>query len=182
MKKTILNLGAIMIAFFIGVAINNACAGSIDNMSDSELRSLVSQLQKEVNSLKDRVAELENKIGGNSGRGNSSSTTSGEFEVNGIHFSRGGHHSDPVDYSDYGDCYQIQGDGQKISTISNTKTVYSYDSYGRIISQKTEYPTYTQETSYSYSNKTVKMTMSTQFLDQNSSVRESHTEQVIHLK
>ena len=59
MKRTLLNLGAILVAFIIGLAINNACADSLENMSDTELRKLVAQLQQEVNSLKSRVAELE---------------------------------------------------------------------------------------------------------------------------
>lgn len=45
MKRTVVNLGAILVAFIVGVAINNACADSLDNMSDTELRKLVSQLQ-----------------------------------------------------------------------------------------------------------------------------------------
>lgn len=41
MKKTIVNLGLMLVVFAIGITINNACASSLDNMSDSELRSLV---------------------------------------------------------------------------------------------------------------------------------------------
>ena len=52
MKKTILNFGAIVTAFIIGLAINNACADNLGQASDSELRNLVSKLQQEVNTLK----------------------------------------------------------------------------------------------------------------------------------
>ena len=62
MKRTVLNFGAILVAFIIGIAINNACADSLEKMSDSEVRNLVARLQEEVNSLKSRVAELEGKI------------------------------------------------------------------------------------------------------------------------
>ena len=68
MKRTLLNLGAILAAFLIGLAINNACADSLENMSDTELRKLVAQLQQELNSLKERVAQLE-KSNGNSSSG-----------------------------------------------------------------------------------------------------------------
>ena len=151
-------------------------------MSDSELRSLVSQLQKEVNALKTRVSELEDKVGNNSGRGNNTSSTSGEFEVDGIHFSRNGHYSDPVDYSEYGDVYTIMADGQKIPTINLNETTCIYDSYGRIKSSKSEYPTQTSETNYVYSNKTVKMISTTIYKDPNSSYSESHSELIYHLK
>ena len=87
MKKTILNVGAILAAFLIGLAINNACADSLENMSDSELRNLVSQLQKEVTALKQRVSELEGKVG--SGGSTSPSLTAG-FDVDGLHFSNSG--------------------------------------------------------------------------------------------
>jgi hypothetical protein len=160
MKKTILNLGAILMAFIIGVTINNACASKIDNMSDSELRNLVSQLQKEVNSLKERVAELEDKIGGSSGRNTGSTTVGGGFEVNGVHFDRAGNPDSPYDYIEsYKESYAVINGERQDNYMTRTDTKYNYDSYGRISFTEIVYPTYTtvasSKTLYSYSDKTL---------------------------
>ena len=159
MKKTIVNIGAVLAALCIGLAINSACAdnlgkasaSSTENMSDSELRSLVAQLQQEVNSLKQevtglkqRVAELEGKMGSNTGGG--SAAASG-FDVDGLHFDNAGFVEQPVDYYVQSGYTIINGE----RTDSPAQTFrYTYDSKGRITKQG--------NTSYSYSGKTVTMT------------------------
>jgi hypothetical protein len=158
MKKTILNLGAILLAFVIGVSINNACAGSIDNMNDSELRKLVAELQQEVNNLKDRVAELERKnrnSSSNDSRNNND--IGGEFIVDGMHFGRDGNCTDPIDY--YGgsnsDGYQII-DGVRIALEpSDVRYKFSYDSFGRIASFEYDLGTISAITTYTYSEKKI---------------------------
>ena len=144
MKRTLLNVGAILAAFLIGLAINNACADSLENMSDSELRDLVTQLQKEVNNLKQKVAELEGRFNNSGG---STPSLSYGFDVDGLHFNNAGVVENPIDY------YKTSG-----YTISNgvrtesapTSTQYEYDSKGRLL----RYGTVT----YSYSGKTVTWT------------------------
>ena len=143
MKKTILNLGAILLAFVIGVSINNACADSIDNMNDSELRKLVAELQQEVNDLKDRVAELERKNRNGSGNGSSNNDTGGEFEVNGLHFNRSGQCSNMVDYCETTTYYYNGEIGKSISTCT-------YDSNGRLSMVQGN-----GKQTYSYDNKTM---------------------------
>lgn len=132
MKKTIFNLGAILAAFLIGLAINNACADSLENMSDTELRKLVAQLQQEVNSLKERVAQLE-KAGGNSSSGSSSGVaTSGGFTVDGIFFNNAGFPESKVDYYEYTGYMLINGSRTDMTPSTSR---YEYDSYGRIAKQ-----------------------------------------------
>jgi hypothetical protein len=156
MKKTILNLGAILLAFAIGVSINNACADSIDNMNDSELRKLVAELQQEVNDLKERVAALERN-----------NDTGGEFVVDGMHFGRDGNCTDPVDYYGYSssDDYEII-DGVRVSPNSHDASYhYTYDSYGRIESFWNDKTERFEKTTYSYSNKTITMEFVAKYKD-----------------
>lgn len=173
MKKTVLNFGATIIAFIIGLAINGACAGSFDNMTDTELRKLVSQLQEEVNSLKQQVAQLEslkqqvaqleNKIGGF--ESSLSIKTSG-FDVDGIHFDNSGFPEDKLDYYEVTGYYLNNGVRTEV-TPSISK--YEYDSKGRVIKQG--------QYSYSYSEKTYILTLETQ-----SGSNLTHTEYAYHLK
>ncbi len=142
MKKTFVNIGAVIVAFCIGLAINSACADSLEKMSDSELRNLVSQLQQEVNNLKQRVAELEGKIS-NGGSGNTSSSTTG-FDVDGLHFDNAGFVENPIDYIVQNSYSIVNG----VRTDTPTQTLrYEYDSKGRLISQG--------QATYSYSGKVV---------------------------
>ena len=131
MKRTLLNVGAILSAFLIGLAINNACADSLENMSDSELRKLVAQLQQEVNSLKERVAQLE-KASGNSSGSSSGISASGGFTVDGIFFNNAGLPECKVDYYEYTGYMLINGDRTEL-TPSTVR--YEYDSYGRLTKQ-----------------------------------------------
>ena len=163
MKKTALNFGAIIIAFIIGLAINGACAGSLDNMTDTERRKLVSQLKEEVNSLKQQVAQLENKIGGF--ESSLSIKTSG-FDVDGIHFDNSGFPEDKLDYYEVTGYYLNNGVRTEM-TPSISK--YEYDSKGRVIKQG--------QYSYSYSEKTYILTLETQ-----SGSNLTHTEYAYHLK
>lgn len=64
MKRTIINLGLVLVAFAVGVSINNACSKSLEDMSDSDLRELVEELQNQVNDLKEKVAKMEGVTGG----------------------------------------------------------------------------------------------------------------------
>lgn len=155
MKRTALNLGSILIAFIIGLAINNACADSIENMSDSELRNLVLQLQKEVNTLKQKVSQLE----GNSGSNNDI----GYFIVDGVRFS-------PLGVPIYN---KIKRYTLKSTTITNGQTTTSetihddtetkYDSEGRLILSISRGTDFDQETSYVYNGKIVSNTTKTTF-------------------
>lgn len=69
MKKTIINLGLVLVAFALGVSINNACSKSIEDMTDSELRQLVIELQNQVNELKSKVAKLESSAANSGSNG-----------------------------------------------------------------------------------------------------------------
>lgn len=143
MKRTLLNAGAILAAFLIGLAINNACADSLENMNDTELRKLVAQLQQEVNSLKERVAQLE-KASSNTVNSSSSGTAmSGGFTVDGIFFNNAGFPESKVDYYEYSGYLLINGSRTEM-TPSTTR--YEYDSYGRLTKQGA--------TKFEYSNKT----------------------------
>lgn len=154
MKRTLLNLGAILVAFIIGLAINNACADSLEKMSDSELRNLVARLQDEVNSLKNRVAELEGKISSSSGSG-SSIGGAYAFEVDGIHYNMDGTRADPLDYYEMVESYQIVNGKRTDTTPSDYKIAYTYDSKGRIASVTTDMSSYTSVGQYTYSNKSI---------------------------
>lgn len=163
MKRTFFNLGAILIAFVIGLAINNACAGDLDNATDSELRKLVSQLQQEVNSLKQRVAQLEGQI---SSQGGGSVVSDGGFEVDGIHFSRSGFPDEKIDYIESTSYKIING----VRTDSQPgRTQYEFDSKGRI----SKYGSYT----LSYSGRTY-----TYITESESGTTKTHSEQIYHLK
>ena len=164
MKRTLLNVGAILAAFLIGLAINNACADSLENMSDTELRKLVAQLQQEVNSLRERVAQLE-KAGGNSGS-SSGAATSGGFTVDGIFFNNAGFPESKVDYYEYTGYMLINGSRTDMTPSTSR---YEYDSYGRIAKQGT----YT----YEYSSKTY-----TQIYDTLSGDNGSYQRYTYHLK
>lgn len=154
MKRTAINLGAILVAFIIGIAINNACADNLEKMTDTELRKLVSQLQQEVNSLKSRVAELEVQINSNSNSGSSTGGTYA-FEVDGMHFTMGGGYCDPMDYYESIGGYQIINGQRTEYPEGNYKVAYTYDSKGRIASTTQDMSTTTNVNLYSYSNKTI---------------------------
>lgn len=147
MKRTVLNLGAIAIAFVMGLAINNACADSLGQVSDSELRNLVSRLQQEVNTLKQKVTELESKL--NNSSGHTSNTDSG-FEVDGIHFSKNGFPDSVIDKSVQ--TYYYIRNGQQSESVTSTFN-YEYDSKGRI--------QIAGEQKYSYYDKSYKVTSET---------------------
>lgn len=149
MKKTILNVGAIMAAFLIGLAINNACADSLENMSDSELRNLVSQLQREVNALKQRVSELEGKV---SGGGSTSPSLTAGFDVDGLHFNNAGYVEQRIKKSGVDPYSYYIIDGEKTeSTSEQVGYVYTYDSQGRLSKQAMSTSSSELTLSYSYS-------------------------------
>lgn len=157
MKKTLVNLGAILAAFLIGLAINNACADSLENMSDTELRKLVSQLQQEINSLKSRVAELEGKV--SNGSGSSSTTvTTGMFNVDGLWFLPTGYVCGRVKNGHTVTTQKILTTGEITTTESEAYNVTTIDSYGRITKSDSAYLSSGFDyyyTDYSYSGKTV---------------------------
>ena len=163
MKRTLFNLGAIAMAFIIGLTINNACADSLGQTSDSELRNLVTQLQQEVKSLKQRVAELESKLGSSSG---SPSSTGSGFDVDGIHFSKAGFPEDKIDRI-VGSSYYINN-GQRTDNETTT-TYYEYDYKGRVQRANSQV--------YTYSDKSYKITY-----DIDSGGTKTHTEYTYYLK
>lgn len=175
MKRTLLNLGAILVAFIIGLAINNACADSLENMSDSELRKLVAQLQQEINSLKSRVADLEGKVGSNSG--GSASVSAGMFNVDGLWFLPSGSVCSRVKSSKGTTKQTYLGTGETTTTNTFTTMSSSVDSQGRLIRCDYTLPEgyeYYYQT-YSYQGKVVKSTTSykTTYYE---SIAESETE------
>ena len=130
MNKYILNLGAIIVAYALGLAINQACADSSDTMSDIELRNLVSNLQKEVSYLKSEVADLKSQIAEMKNYSSSAgSSNSGEFVVGELTFGRDGlpinRLSKLLSQTVYKD---LNGN---VINESTTSTVYTFDSYGR---------------------------------------------------
>ena len=150
MKRTVLNLGAILIAFIIGIAINNACADSLEKMSDSELRNLVARLQDEVNALKQKVSQLEASSGG--------TNESGFFIVDGLRFSAEG----TVAYN-HTKKYTVKTTTVNNGVTTTTETVYNdaetkYDNYGRLVFSKLISTDYDLETTYSYNGKHVTYT------------------------
>ena len=155
MKRTVLNLGAILVAFIIGIAINNACADSLEKMSDSELRNLVARLQDEVNALKQKVSQLETNTGGES--------ACGFFIVDGLRYSASG---TPI-------FNNVKHYSTKTTTVVNgqtttTETYYDgaetkYDSKGRLISSISRGTDYDQETTYVYNGKKVTNTTKTTY-------------------
>lgn len=163
MKRPFFNLGAILITFIIGLAINNACAGDLDNATDSELRKLVSQLQQEVNSLKQRVAQLEGQI---NNQGSGSVASDGGFEVDGIHFGRDGFPDEKVDYMESSGYTIVNGVG---TDSQPGRTQYEFDSKGRIY----KYGSIT----LSYSGRTYTYTTESQ-----NGTTKTHSELTYHLK
>lgn len=119
MKKFAFNTFAICIAFVTGLAINNACADPVENMTDSELRRLVVQLQSEIENLKNEISLLKDKIYNNSSQEPSSC---GEFQVDGLYFDRNGFCTSIINQIEY----QYESLNQK-----NALT-YERDKYGRV--------------------------------------------------
>lgn len=131
MNKYILNLGAIIVAFALGLAINQACADSSDTTSDIELRNLVSNLQREVNSLKSEVADLKSQIAEmkNNNSSSAGSSNSGEFVVGELTYGRDGL---PINRLTKQLSQAVYKDFKgNITSESSTSTVYIFDSYGR---------------------------------------------------
>ena len=158
MKRTLVNLGAILAAFLIGLAINNACADSLDNMSDTELRKLVAQLQQEVNSLKNRVAELEGKVGSSSG--SSETVSTGMFKVDGLWFLPTGGACGRVKSSKGTTTTTYLSSGETTTSNTFTEAKTTVDSFGRLLRIDYTLPDgydyyYTE---YSYNGKVVNST------------------------
>ena len=122
MKKSILNLGAIAIAFCLGISIHNSCADP-DNYnttrgdaSSEELWAAIDALKEEINALKSKVQTLENSAG------TGTVSDCGEFCVDGLWFDRSGFCCSPISYSTL-----------SANDASSSKTEYKYDSKGRYI-------------------------------------------------
>lgn len=142
MKKTIYNFGAIVFAFIIGFAINSACGDNLDNMSNAELRNLVSQLQQEVNSLKQKVLSLEEE--------------KRLFEVDGVCYLPSGEVSDRIKTSNMKMTMYNPLSG---TSVINYTYRDSYDSFGRITRREYNYDGYEYYfIDYSYEGKTVRST------------------------
>ena len=141
MKKTIVNLGLMLVAFAIGLTINNACAGSLDNMSDSELRSLVVKMQQDIKALQSEVSDLKSQLAKLSSSGGSGSGIGQYgFVVDGIHFNPNGQADDKIDF--YSVKQEIKYDNSPANNIEQEMEYhYIRDSKGRII--QTDYDYYT---------------------------------------
>ncbi len=141
MKKTIVNLGLMLVAFAIGITINNACAGSLENMSDSELRSLVVKMQQDIKALQSEVSDLKSQLAKLSSSGGSGSGfgTYG-FVVDGLHFNPSGNVDDILDYT-------VQKSETKYDNSPQNNIIQEFehhhvrDSKGRVI--QTGYDIYT---------------------------------------
>lgn len=179
-----MNLGAILVAFIIGIAINNACAEEFDNMSDTELRQLVARLQQEVNSLKNRVAELESKIGSTSSSPLISENNGdrGIFVVDGMHFSEDGFIKIFLNKEKlHRTTTRTTVNGETTETVSTTDySTHSrqYDSNGRIIHERWEDDNFIHDTAYSYGHKTYTITQNATAKNMDYKTTESITEYV----
>ena len=142
MKKSILNLGAIAIAFCLGISIHNSCADP-DNYSTTrgdasteELWAAIDALKEEVNALKSKVQTLEN------GTGTETASDCGSFLVDGLWYNRGG-----------GCESQLKSITTSISNGSSTTMDYHYDSQGRLSSYGNTTITYNGKV-HTYTSKT----------------------------
>ena len=133
MKRTIINLGLVLVAFAIGVSIENACSKSIMDMSDSDLRNLVLELQGQVNELKEKVAKLEGGTDGGLGGFN------GGFYVGRVPFFPSG--SPDVQYASNSTSEVISYN--KLTGKNDyhyiTKSQTQKDSQGRLLKSTTSY-------------------------------------------
>jgi hypothetical protein len=144
MKTNIFRAAAVVTAFLIGVFINNACGepGTPEAPNNNqtatggtteELWAAVQALQSEVADLKAEISELK-AAGGNPGGG-----SGGEFFVDGLYFSRGGHVDSKLKRY-YFDTYELS---------------YTYDAQGRISSYTSSSDNHVSINTYTYSGKTV---------------------------
>lgn len=138
MKKTIINLGLILIAFAIGITINNACAGSLENISDSELRSMVAKMQQDIRSLQNEVNDLKSQLAKLSASGSVGSEVGQYgFVVDGLHFDRCGNIEEKTDY-----CVSkteiTYDDSPQNNYIQESETRYVRDINGRVIQRSTD--------------------------------------------
>lgn len=113
MKNKSFQTIAVLLAFLIGVAINNSCGDSIQSANDMSITYLSNQvkaMQTEIEQLKTETNQLKQEIS--------------QFQVNGLWFYRNGAvASKPKEWS------------SKSSDIFNTCVTgtYKYDEYGRMI-------------------------------------------------
>ena len=161
MKNKSLQAVAVLLAFFIGVAINNSCGDTYQSADESSVSALWSQvrtMQTEIEQLKTEVANLKNG-------GGSSNASKGEFEVDGLWFDRDGMVRSKIKES-YGESTTDTG---TIKTTSTGNSEYKYDEYGRLVestsTSTSDLDTVTgSSTKYEYNGKVVirTITQSTQ--------------------
>lgn len=130
MKKVVFNFGLVLVAFIIGLAINQACADSFESMSDGEIKSLVSKLQQDVITLRNEVSELRSELSSIKNQGPSTSPSSDLFDVDDLTFHKDGNVANRC-LSAVTSARYIYPD--RIVTIDG-HTEYEYDSYGRLSS------------------------------------------------
>jgi hypothetical protein len=179
-KLVFLRSAAVVMAFCIGVAINYSCgddAGSgapvpnipgqlpsnptLNDLADAvrSLQSNVAALKSENETLKGQVATLTSKVvsleeGQGGGNGGGGGNTGGEFEVDGLWFSRsGGVASKP-----------------KVIESASSRSEYAFDNKGRqsstvIRSEGTNNNGYTTTYIYNYSGKGFTLTSTTVYDD-----------------
>ena len=151
MKTTFKNLIYIALAFAIGVSINSACGDNLTTQQhdNGNIEQTVAALQKEINSLKNRISELEQK-------------NSGTPEIDGLIFNENGQvASKPI---------SMKSVTESDSFNQTQEYYYSYDNLGRISELKTKSygsnttpSSYTQNYSYNGKSVTVSYTLKQQF-------------------
>ena len=137
MKKSLLNFGAILVAFFIGVSVNNSCADPddyntpTDEVSTDELWGVIDELKSQVEALSSKLKDLEATVPQIESRLNElenndvpeTESECGDFYVDGLWFDRSGNCSSPVLV------YRKSTD----KGGSSYETTYYYDEFGRLV-------------------------------------------------
>lgn len=121
MKYTPITIAAVFVSFVLGLAINHACADSRDMLPDSDLQSIVKQLQSDVNKLKNEIEYIKSSL--------PSDGTSSSYKIDGLYFDQAGFIESKINHVEtQKTTKQINGE------VSNEKyvTLYEYDSKGRV--------------------------------------------------
>ncbi|MCH5329019.1 MAG: hypothetical protein J1E02_08350 [Coprobacter sp.] len=109
------------------------------------------QLKQESNRQQQEIAQLKTEIDNLKQNGSTSSTSGGEFYVDGLYFSRSGNINSRLKT------------WHSNATVGGFNYEYTYDSQGRIQSYKNIYNGFTQTNNYNYSGKTVTITQRTEY-------------------
>lgn len=152
MKYTPITIAAVFVSFVLGLAINHACADSRDMRPDSDLQSIVKQLQSDVNKLKNEIEDIKSSL--------PSDGTSSSYKVDGLYFDQTGFVKSKINHAEtQRTTKQVNGE------VSNEKyvTLYEYDSKGRVSKYSYSSSDYSSSIIYVYDGKTVTTTMEQRF-------------------